>query len=257
MSGLDAFVGLAAAMADTVRPLVLPLFADAVAFQKKADNTPVTAADRAAEAAMRRMIEAAWPDHGILGEEYGPDRSDASYVWVLDPIDGTKSFVTGKPLFGTLIALTRDGVPIVGVIDMPALGERWIGVADRPTTHNGKVVSVRACEAVADAWLYATSPQMFEGGDVAAFERLRQRCYAAVWGADLYAYGLLARGRVDLVCEASLQPYDYCALAPVVVGAGGVMTDWDGQPLHVRSGGRVLAAGDRKTHEAALAALAG
>jgi fructose-1,6-bisphosphatase/inositol monophosphatase family enzyme len=110
---------------------------------------------------------------------------------------------------------------------------------------------------LADAWLYATSPQMFDGADFAAFERLRRCCYAAVWGADLYAYGLLARGRVDLVCEASLQAYDYCAVVPVVAGAGGIITDWDGRPLHVRSGGRVLAAGDRRAHEAALAALAG
>ncbi len=257
MSSLDAFVALAAAMADAVRPLVLEPFADPVAFQRKTDNSPVTAADRAAEATMRRMIETAWPEHGILGEEYGATRGEASHLWVLDPIDGTKSFVTGKPLFGTLIALTRDGEPIVGIIDMPALNERWIGAADRPTTHNGTAVSARACASLAEAWIYATSPQMFEGGDFAAFERLRRRCYAAVWGADLYAYGLLARGRVDLVCEASLQAYDFCAVVPVVAGAGGIITDWNGRPLHVRSEGRVLAAGDLRAHEAALAALAG
>jgi inositol-phosphate phosphatase / L-galactose 1-phosphate phosphatase / histidinol-phosphatase len=254
---LDAFVGLAAAMADAVRPVVLEAFADPVAFQRKTDNTPVTAADRAAEATMRRMIEAAWPEHGILGEEYGAARSEAAYVWVLDPIDGTKSFVTGKPLFGTLIALTRDGAPIVGIIDMPALDERWIGAAGRPTTHNGRAVCGRACPSLADAWIYATSPQMFKGPDFAAFERLRGRCYAAVWGADLYAYGLLARGRVDFVCEASLQAYDFCAVVPVVVGAGGIVSDWDGRPLHIRSEGRVLAAGDPRAHRAALAALAG
>jgi inositol-phosphate phosphatase/L-galactose 1-phosphate phosphatase/histidinol-phosphatase len=254
---LDAFVALAEAMADAVRPVVLEPFADPVAFQEKTDKTPVTAADRAAEAVMRRMIEAAWPEHGILGEEYGTARGEASYVWVLDPIDGTKSFVTGKPLFGTLIALTRDGEPIVGIIDMPALDERWIGAADRPTTHNGSAVSARACASLAEAWIYATSPQMFEGADIAAFERLRGRCYAAVWGADLYAYGLLARGRVDLVCEASLQAYDFCAVVPVIVGAGGIITGWDGRPLDVRSEGRVLAAGDSRAHEAALAALAG
>ena len=173
MSDLDAFVDLAAAMADAVRLVVLEPFADPVAFQRKTDNTPVTAADRAAEATMRRMIEAAWPEHGILGEEYGAARSEAAYVWVLDPIDGTKSFVTGKPLFGTLIALTRDGAPIVGIIDMPALDERWIGAADRPTTHNGRAVCGRACASLADAWIYATSPQMFKGADFTAFERLR------------------------------------------------------------------------------------
>lgn len=242
-------------MADAVRPVVLKYFADPVAFQKKADASPVTAADREAEAVMRRAIEAAFPDHGILGEEYGAERTDSTFVWVLDPIDGTKSFVTGKPLFGTLIALTRDGVPILGIIDMPALGQRWVGAEDRPTTFNGEPVTVRSCPDLSEAWLYATSPQMFEGDDFAAFERLRQGCYAAVYGADLYAYGLVARGRVDLVCEASLKPYDYCAVVPVIQGAGGVITDWEGRPLRVTSGARVLAAGDRRAHEAGLAAL--
>ncbi|QNT68523.1 histidinol-phosphatase [Defluviicoccus vanus] len=255
MTDLSVFVQRAEAMADAVRPVVLKYFADPVAFQRKSDSSPVTAADREAEAVMRRLIEQTWPDHGILGEEYGADRTDTSFVWVLDPIDGTKSFVTGKPLFGTLIALTRDGVPIVGIIDMPALGQRWVGAEGRVTTFNGEPVSVRSCPNLADAWLYATSPQMFEGDDVAAFERLRQRCYAAVYGADLYAYGLVARGRVDLVCEASLQPYDYCAVVPVLQGAGGTITDWEGRALGLTSGGRVLAAGDRKAHAAGLAAL--
>ncbi len=256
MTDLSIFVQRAEAMADAVRPVVLKYFADPVAFQRKSDSSPVTAADREAEAVMRRLIEQTCPDHGILGEEYGADRTDKSFVWVLDPIDGTKSFVTGKPLFGTLIALTRDGVPIVGIIDMPALGQRWVGAEGRVTTFNGAPVSVRSCPSLADAWLYATSPQMFEGDDVAAFERLRQRCYAAVYGADLYAYGLVARGRVDLVCEASLQPYDYCAVVPVLQGAGGMITDWEGRALGLTSGGRVLAAGDRKAHAAGLAALA-
>ena len=256
MTDLSIFVQRAEAMADAVRPVVLKYFADPVAFQRKSDSSPVTAADREAEAVMRRLIEQTCPDHGILGEEYGADRTDKSFVWVLDPIDGTKSFVTGKPLFGTLIALTRDGVPIVGIIDMPALGQRWVGAEGRVTTFNGEPVSVRSCPSLADAWLYATSPQMFEGDDVAAFERLRQRCYAAVYGADLYAYGLVARGRVDLVCEASLQPYDYCAVVPVLQGAGGTITDWEGGALGLTSGGRVLAAGDRKAHAAGLAALA-
>jgi inositol-phosphate phosphatase/L-galactose 1-phosphate phosphatase/histidinol-phosphatase len=257
VSELDAFVRSAEAMADAVRPLVLKHFADEVVYERKADASPVTAADREAEAAMRRIIAERWPEHGVLGEEFGADRADAPYIWVLDPIDGTKSFVTGKPLFGTLIALTRDGIPIVGVIDMPALGERWVGAADRPTAYNGRPVRVRTCSDLAAGWLYATSPQMFTGADAPAFERLRQRCYAALYGADLYAYGLLARGRVDLVCEASLQAYDYCAVVPVVRGAGGVITDWQGHPLAIDSDGRLLAAGDPQAHAAALAALAG
>jgi inositol-phosphate phosphatase / L-galactose 1-phosphate phosphatase / histidinol-phosphatase len=223
VSEIDDFVRLAEAMAHAVRPVVLGYFASPVLFETKADLSPVTAADREAEALMRRLIETELPAHGILGEEYGADRVDATYVWVLDPIDGTKSFVTGKPLFGTLIALLREGRPIIGVIDMPALDQRWLGVEGRPTD---------------------------------AFERLRSRCYADVYGADLYAYGLLARGRIDLVCEASLQPYDYCAAVPIIEGAGGGITTWEGQPLGLFSGPRVLAAGDKRVHRAAREALA-
>jgi inositol-phosphate phosphatase/L-galactose 1-phosphate phosphatase/histidinol-phosphatase len=256
VSDIDALVRRAETMADAVRPVVLRYFADPVLFEMKADLSPVTVADREAEATMRRLIEAEMPTHGILGEEYGADRLDAPYVWVLDPIDGTKSFVTGKPLFGTLIALLREGRPIVGIIDMPALDERWVGAAGRLTTFNGRSARVRACDALSRAWLYATSPRMFADAAAVAFERLRSNCYADVYGADLYAYGLLARGRVDLVCEASLQPYDYCAAVPVVEGAGGVISTWDGQPLGLSSGSCVLAAGDPRAHRAARAALA-
>lgn len=257
---LDETLSTAAAaaerMADAVRPIVLAYFRQGVAIDAKADASPVTVADREAEARIREMIEDQFPDHGILGEEHGSVRLDAEFVWVLDPIDGTKSFVTGKPLFGTLIALARHGRPVVGVIDAPALDERWVGVAGRPSTFNGAPASVRDCPGLDQAWLYATSPQMFEGGDAAAFENLRRQCRASMYGADCYAYGLLANGTVDLVCEASTKPYDYCALVPVIEGAGGIITDWAGRPLEIQSDGRVLAAGDALLHTAALAALA-
>jgi inositol-phosphate phosphatase/L-galactose 1-phosphate phosphatase/histidinol-phosphatase len=256
MIAAEVFLDLAVAMADAVRPDLVRRFRAGVDHVVKADGTPVTEADRQAEATLRRMINAACPDHGILGEEFGAERTDAEYVWVLDPIDGTKSFVTGKPLFGCLIALLRRGRPVLGVIDMPALDERWIGLDGRQTTLNDGPVAARARPDLGGAWLYATSPQMFRGDDAAAFERLRSSCYAAVYGADCYAYGLLAQGRVDLVCEASTQAYDFCALVPVVEGAGGVITDWQGRPLGLQSDGRVLAAGDPRAHAAARAALA-
>lgn len=257
MSGIEAFAALAHRLADVARPITLGHFRRGVGWDVKADSSPVTVADREAEAAMRRLIGEAFPDHGILGEEYGAERLDARRVWVLDPIDGTKSFVTGKPLFGTLIALLEDGKPIVGVIDMPALDERFVGVRGLPSTCNGAPISVRPCAGLSQAWLYATSPQMFSGANLDDFERLRTGCYAAVWGADLYAYALLARGRVDLVCEASLQPYDYCAVVPVIEGAGGIVTDWQGRPLGLASDGRVIAAGDASLHATARACLAG
>jgi inositol-phosphate phosphatase/L-galactose 1-phosphate phosphatase/histidinol-phosphatase len=257
MSEVDAFVILAERLAEAVRPIVMGYFRSGVTIDDKADTTPVTVADREAETAMRRLIADACPDHGILGEEYGADRVDATYVWVLDPIDGTKSFVTGKPLFGTLIALLREGTPIVGVIDMPALGERWIGVDGRPTSFNGRPARVRPCPDLDRAWLYASSPHMFPGADAEAFERLRLKCRAAIYGADCYAYGLLASGTVDLVCEATTKPHDYCALVPVVTGAGGMISDWRGRPLGLESDGRVLAAGDEGAHATAREVLAG
>ncbi len=249
------YLDLALAMADAANPIVMRYFRGDLEIEAKSDLSPVTAADRKAETAMRDLIEAAHPDHGIYGEEHGKVRVDAQYVWVLDPIDGTMSFVTGKPLFGTLIGLVRNGVPILGVIDAPAMGERWIGMAGHQTTFNGKPVWARACDKLGHAWLYATSPDMFEGADAKAFNHLRKKCRRTVFGADCYAYGLLANGTVDLVCEAALEPYDFIALAPVIKGAGGFITTWEGDEVTLYSGPRVLAAGDVHIHETALEML--
>ena len=257
MTGLGAFADLAERLADAVRPVVLGHFRHGADYEVKPDASPVTIADREVETILRRMIEEEHPDHGILGEEHGAKNLGAPFVWVLDPIDGTKSFVTGKPLFGTLIALLHEGRPVVGVIDMPALSERWVGVEGRPTLRDGRAARTRACGDLSRAWIYATSPHMFTGEDHDRYERLRSRCYTSLYGADLYAYGLLASGTVDLVCEAQTKPYDYCALVPVVIGAGGVITDWQGRPLGLASDGRVLAAGDARMHAAARATLAG
>ena len=253
----DAFVALAETLADAARPIAMRYFRSRLAVEAKDDLSPVTIADREAEAAMRALIEDAYPAHGILGEEHGSARIDAEYVWVLDPIDGTQSFVTGKPLFGTLIALARGGRPILGVMDVPALGERWVGAAGRATTFDDAAVSVRVCPDLADAWLYATSPHMFPAGDFQAFEGLRKQCRRTVYGAECYAYGLLAGGHVDLVVESTMQPYDYAALVPIVEGAGGVISDWNGRPLTLASDGRVLAAGDPGLHALAGRALIG
>ncbi len=256
-AGAPAFADVAGRLADAAARIAMKYFRRDLAVDDKTDQSPVTGADREAEAAMRDILGAAFPEHGIYGEELGKVRIDAEYVWVLDPIDGTQSFVTGKPLFGTLIALTRLGVPVLGVIDAPALNERWVGIEGRPTTFNGAPARVRGCAELGRAWLYATSPQMFPGGDFEAFERLRARVRRAVYGAECYAYGLLASGHVDLVAEATMQPYDFLALAPIVTGAGGVITDWRGEPLTLGSGDRVLAAGDARIHGAALEVLGG
>jgi inositol-phosphate phosphatase/L-galactose 1-phosphate phosphatase/histidinol-phosphatase len=218
--------------------------------------SPVTVADRAAEAAMRRLIAARFQDHGIIGEEYGPEREKAEFVWMLDPIDGTKSFISGVPLFGTLIALAHRGRPIVGVIDQPISRERWIGAQGHPTTFNGAPIRCRPCPGLAAATVFSTSPDMFQGPDAAAHARVAAAAKLVRFGADCYAYGLLAHGFIDLVIEAGLKSYDFSAMLPIVEGAGGVASDWRGAPLTVASDGRVAVAGDRRAHEQALALLA-
>jgi inositol-phosphate phosphatase/L-galactose 1-phosphate phosphatase/histidinol-phosphatase len=176
---------------------------------------------------------------------------------VLDPIDGTKSFISGVPLFGTLIALAHHGRLILGVLDQPISRERWVGAAGRPTTLNGAPVRTRPCAGLDAATLFATTPDMFKEQDADAFARLSRGVKLTRFGADCYASGLLAAGFVDLVVEASLKPYDFAALAPIVEGAGGVATDWRGQPLTLASDGRVIFAGDRRAHAAALDVIAG
>jgi inositol-phosphate phosphatase / L-galactose 1-phosphate phosphatase / histidinol-phosphatase len=254
---LEQLVALALALAEASGPIIARYFRTGAAIVDKADLSPVTVADREAEAAMRTLIAERMPEAGVFGEEMGADRADAEFVWVLDPIDGTKSFVTGKPLFGTLIGLVHEGRPIVGVLNQPVLDERWIGVAGRPSTFNGQTIRTRACAKLSDAWLYATTPAMFEGDDAAAWTRLSAAVKFPVYGADCYAYGMLASGWTDLVAEALLKPYDWCALVPIIEGAGGRITDWEGRPLGLEPVGHALAAGDPKLHEAALALIRG
>jgi inositol-phosphate phosphatase/L-galactose 1-phosphate phosphatase/histidinol-phosphatase len=254
---LEQFLRLAEQLADAAGAAVRPYFRTPIAIDDKPDASPVTVADRAAEAAMRALLEEHFPDHGILGEEFGRVRPEAEFVWTLDPIDGTKSFISGVPLFGTLIALVERGRPILGIIDQPIARERWVGAAGRPTTLNGAEIRVRACSGPAAATLFATSPDMFEGRDAPAFARLSAAVKLVRFGADCYAYGLLAAGFIDLVAEAHLKPYDFCPMVPIVEGAGGVITDWRGMPLDLTADGHALVAGDRAAHRAALALLAG
>ena len=255
-------------LADAARKEIKPYWRKPLDVESKHEadrpvaESPVTIADRNAEAAMRRLIEARYPAHGIVGEEFGSLRPDAEWCWVLDPIDGTKAFITGKPTFGTLIGLCRNGVPALGVVDQCVLDERWVGVANPPSaTLNGVPVRARAASSLADAMLYATTPHMFAAGHEArAFASVRDAVKRPLYGADCYAYALVASGfGADLVVEADLGLYDYCALVPVVEGAGGKMTDWAGQTLSLRnhqlSRGRVVAAGSSDLHAQALKVL--
>ena len=217
---------------------------------------PVTAADRAAELAMRTLIRKKFPAHGIIGEEFGPERSDAEFVWVLDPIDGTKSFISGMPAWGTLIALTRSGRPVFGMVHQPFIGERFSGDG-LAATYRGpagnRALMVRPCPALAEAVLYTTSPRLMNAADRAIFARVEELVRLSRYGGDCYSYCMLAAGHVDLVIETELKPHDVAALIPIISGAGGIVTTWNGKAPE--SGGRIVAAGDRRTHAAALALL--
>ena len=266
----DDMIAVAHELADAAAKVTTPYFRTSVPVDVKTDASPVTIADREAEAAMRSVLALRFPSHAIFGEEQGftaatNDPSTTEYMWVIDPIDGTKSFITGKPLFGTLISLLHLGRPVLGIIDQPILRERWVGVHGRKTTLNNQPITTRPCPSVGSAYLYATTPHMFSGPSAQAFARLRDAVRIPLYGCDCYAYGLLAAGHCDLVAEADLKPYDYMALVPVIEGAGGVISDWRGGGLRWGVGqasagiappGEVLAAGDAQCHRLALELLA-
>lgn len=245
---------LAVAAGEAIRPFFRARFDQ----ETKADSSPVTEADRAAEAAMRQIIEAEHPEDGIIGEEYGASNEGASRQWVLDPIDGTTSFIAGRPIFGTLIALLQDGFPLIGIIDQPILKERWIGVVGRETLFNGQPAKSARCRLLSDAVLATTTPHQFDGHDADHFMGLAGKVAPRkiIYGGDCYNYGLLASGHVDVVCEAGLKLHDFAALAPIVDGAGGMMCDWNGEPLHAGSDGHVLAIGDQARVDDVLEAIA-
>ncbi len=241
-------------LANMTDAMAMTYFRKPLDVERKPDLSPVTEADRAIEAAMRERITQQFPTHGILGEEHENARLEAKHVWVLDPIDGTKSFVTGMPTFGTLIACLADGRPEVGVISIPPTGERWVGLRQGASTLNGVPCRTSGQTRLAEATLYTTSPDTFDDAGRSKFELLSQQVGMRRFGGDCYVYGLLASGHVDLVFEMNLHPYDYMALIPVVEGAGGVITDWSGRPLGLDSDGHVLAAASAALHAEALAA---
>jgi myo-inositol-1(or 4)-monophosphatase len=239
--------------------VVRPYFRSRLAVIRKGDESPVTVADREAERAMRIVLSRHFPTHGILGEEFGLEREAARLRWVLDPIDGTRAFITGRPLFGTLVGLLDGDTPILGLIDQPVTGERWVAAAGRPTAFRGPLggtAGCRPCSSLSDAELACTSPQMFGAADLPRFQRLANAAGRVSYGGDCYCYGLLALGQIDAIAEADLKVWDWAALAPVIAGAGGSLTDWQGRPLRVDGDGRVLALGDKRLLDEAVRLLA-
>lgn len=261
MAALDgSLIDLALRLAAAAEPIARKYFRQPIPVDDKADSSPVTVADREIEQTLRRILAAERPKDGVIGEEFGADRPDAAHAWVIDPIDGTKSFITGKPSFGTLIALLHGGEPVLGVIFQPITGELWLGAKGRPTTLDGRDIRTRAGRTLAQAYLYSTAPEMFAPGEeTQAFARLSGRVKSTRFGADCYAYGLLACGCVDLVCEADLKLHDYAALFPVIAGAGGKVADWTGEIPPFAAGkvpGRILAAGSAELFDEAKDILA-
>lgn len=255
---LDTDLALAIRLADAAGQAICPHFRSGLEAERKEDASPVTEADRAAEEAMRRILKAEVPRDAIIGEEFGTEEGTSGRTWVLDPIDGTVSFIGGRPIFGTLIALLVDGWPVLGVIDQPILQERWIGASGRPTTFNGRAIQTRPCRELSDAMLATTGPQYFDDHEGEHFMALAAKTNhkRMMMGGDCYNYGLLASGYIDLVCEAGLKLHDWAALVPVVEGAGGIMCDWNGDPLHQNSDGHVLAIGDPARLEDVVEAMA-
>jgi myo-inositol-1(or 4)-monophosphatase len=247
MSIATDYLEVALAAADAAAQAVRPYFRSGLVADKKSDDSPVTLADRAAEQAMRAVLAARCPDHGIIGEEFGATGAGGGLRWVLDPIDGTRAFITGRTTFGTLIALIEDETPLIGIIDQPITRERWVGVAGRPTVFTGPLggmAGCRPCPSLAEAELSCTSPDIFTEETRPRFDRVRGAVRRTSWGGDCYGFGLVALGQIDVIVENGLKPWDWAALVPVITGAGGSVTDWEGRPLRLDGPGETLALGN-------------
>jgi myo-inositol-1(or 4)-monophosphatase len=265
MTAVD-FAAFVERLAQVSGEVILPFFRSAIRADDKSLGgafDPVTEADRGAEAAMRRLIAQTFPAHGVIGEEYGRDRPNAEYVWVLDPIDGTNSFVSGLPTWGTLIGLMHRGRPVYGMMAQPFTRERFYGDGKRassrtlapshgdapPSGWATRSLHTRACASLKEATLMTTSPMLIQEADRAVYARVESKVRLTRYGGDCYAYCALAAGFVDLVIETSIKPHDVVALIPVIEGAGGVVTTWGGEDA--AGGGRIIAAGDRAVYEEA------
>ncbi len=246
------FLKFANSIADKARDIARHYYRQSKKQWIKSDNTWVTEADCAIEDMARVRVKEHFPDHDFFGEEYGDTTSERKLKWCLDPIDGTMAFVYGLPTFGVLIALTENTEPIVGIIELPAMKERWCGARGFTTTRKGRPCRTNPDRSLIDTAVFATSIDMFSDEERELFNRVSLNARERRFGADCYAYGLLASGYIDVVMEADMKAYDLMALVPVVEGAGGIITDWDGKPIKLGSGKQVLAASNRKLHEECL-----
>jgi myo-inositol-1(or 4)-monophosphatase len=254
----QAYIKMAHALADKTGAIILPHFRSNTGVDDKggSDFDPVTAADRNAETAIREAVASAYPTHGIVGEEFDDTYGTSDFSWIIDPIDGTRAFIMGQPLSGTLIGLTSGGAPLLGLMDQPFTGERfWSGEDEAFYRRDGETtaIRVRPCASLGEAILTSTTPDMFEDADSETFDRLSRAVRLRRFGGDCYNYCLLALGQIDLVVEADLKPFDILPLIPIIERAGGVVSTWDGGDP--KDGGRILAAGDARAHAAAVKML--
>ncbi len=259
MGAVD-FAAFVDELATVAGEAIRPFFRTSLGVENKSKSgvfDPVTAADRAAEQAMRTLIRETFPQHGIIGEEFSDEDADAAYVWVLDPIDGTKSFISGMPAWGTLIGLLKNRLPVYGMMHQPFIGERFTGDG-ASARYRGPAgerrMNVRACASLSEAILFTTSPLLMSKHERERFEEVQAKARLARYGGDCYAYCMIAAGFIDLVVETGLKPHDIVALIPIIEGAGGIITDWSGKTA--ASGGRIIAAGDKRVHAEALKLLA-
>ncbi|MEP5759297.1 MAG: inositol monophosphatase family protein [Litoreibacter sp.] len=251
------YLAFAETLADQSRKMLLAVKDKAPEIDIKSDASFVTTTDKAVETALREMIQGTYPDHGILGEEFDNINIDADFVWVLDPIDGTAAFVAGIPVYGTLIGLAWQGRPYVGVIDHPITSDRWVGVAGKMAEHNGVPVRVRPCASVETAYATCSNADFMNDAERARFDILRKRAQYVQYGGSCYSYGVLASGRTDFSIDSGLDSFDVYAPAAVIQGAGGYITDWNGNALTLSMAGNVLAAGDKARLDEAVSILKG
>ncbi len=250
------FLPFAHRLADCSGAILRRVAGENRAFDTKGDASPVTAIDREIETALRAAIAAEYPEHGILGEEFAPTNLDSEWVWVLDPIDGTKQFIAGIPLYGTLIALTRNGMPVLGIIDHPMTGERWCAADGSPALRNGVVVTTAKRSTLSGSLLFTSSPEPYDDRERRGVAAVRSGVAWCVYGAGCYGYARLASGALHIGIEGGHDPFDYCALVPIIRAAGGAISDWEGRPLGLTSGTRFVACATPTLHEEVLATMA-
>lgn len=250
----EELLTFAAQLADRAREITLHYFRQPLNIVDKNDASPVTIADQETESALRTMIAARFPEHGIIGEEYGAQSGASPYRWIIDPIDGTRSFISGFPIYCTLIALLHHDKPLLSIIDMPRLDERF-SAADNGSYLNGTKIAVSTCRDISQALCYSTDPTMFNPQQYQKHQALAQAVRQQRYTGDGYAYAMLAAGWIDLVVEAGMKIHDFLPLIPIIEQAGGIISDWQGQPLTNRSNGEILAAATPQLHRQAMALL--